>query len=72
VYSLRYELTPHLSDVFCRRTEMSLWIRHENVNEAAKKVAKLMAKEYSWSEEKQREEIKVYTDYIEKTVAFLK
>jgi len=72
VYSLKFELTPHLSDIFCRRTEMYLWIRHENVNEAAKKVARLMAKEYSWSEEKTMEEIKVYTDYIEKTVAFIK
>ena len=71
VYSLRYELTPHLIDVFCRRTEMSLWIRPQKVNEASKKVAELMAKEYSWSEEKQMEEIKVYTDYIEKTVAFI-
>jgi glycerol-3-phosphate dehydrogenase len=72
VYSLKFELTPHLSDIFRRRTEMYLWIRHENVNEAAKKVAELMAKEYSWSEEKTMEEIKVYTDYIEKTVAFIK
>ena len=72
VYSLRYELTPHLIDVFCRRTEMSLWIRHEKVNEAVKKVAELMTKEYSWSEEKMKNEIKVYTDYIEKTVAFIK
>jgi glycerol-3-phosphate dehydrogenase len=72
VYCLRYELTPHLIDVFCRRTEMSLWIRHEKVNEAAKKVAELMTKEYSWSEEKMKNEIKVYTDYIEKTVAFIK
>jgi len=51
---------------------MSLWIRHEEVNEAAKKVAELMAKEYSWSEEKTLEEIKVYTNYVEKTVAFIK
>ena len=72
VYCLRYELTPHLIDVFCRRTEMYLWIRHEKVNEAAKKVAELMTKEYSWSEEKMKNEIKVYTDYIEKTVAFIK
>ena len=72
VYCLRYELTPYLIDMFCRRTEMSLWIRHFYVYEAAKKVAELMKKEYSWSEEKMMEEIKVYTDYIEKTVAFIK
>jgi glycerol-3-phosphate dehydrogenase len=35
VYVLRYELTPHLIDVFCRRTEMSLWIHHRRASEAA-------------------------------------
>jgi glycerol-3-phosphate dehydrogenase len=52
LYTLRHEMTPHLIDVFCRRTEMELWIRHERALEAAEKVAELMANEYSWSEDK--------------------
>jgi glycerol-3-phosphate dehydrogenase len=71
VYSLKYELTPHLIDVFCRRTEMSLFISHKNQLAAAKKVAELMAKEYDWSEEKVKKEIETYIDHIKKTVAFL-
>jgi glycerol-3-phosphate dehydrogenase len=72
LYSLRYEMTPHLIDVFCRRTEMSLWIKHEKVREAAEKVAEIMAKEYSWSEDKKKQEIEAYIDYIKKTIAFIK
>lgn len=72
IYSLRCELTPHLIDVFRRRTEMSLWIRCEKALEAAQKVAELMAREYSWTEEKKNEEIENYLDYIKKTVAFIK
>lgn len=72
VYCLRYELTPHLIDVFCRRTEMSLWISHKKALEAAKKVAELMAEEYSWNEEKKNKEIDIYVDYIKKTVSFIK
>jgi glycerol-3-phosphate dehydrogenase len=72
IYTLRYELTTHLIDVFCRRTEMSLWIRHERALEAAEKVAKLMAKEYSWSESQKNKEIETYMDYITKTIEFIK
>jgi len=72
VYCLRYELTPHLIDVFCRRTEMSLFINHKNALDAAKKIAELMAKEFSWSEDKIKEEIETYINYVQKTVAFLK
>ena len=72
VYILRYELTPHLIDVFCRRTEMSLWISHKIAHEAARKVAELMAKEYSWSEDKKKEEINIYLDYVKQSVSFIK
>ncbi len=71
VYTLRYELTPHVIDVFCRRTEMSLWIHHKKAFEAASKVAELMAKEYSWDENKKNQEIEVYMNYIKKTVSFI-
>ncbi len=71
VYVLRYELTPHLIDVFCRRTEMSLWIHHREASEAAEKVAKIMQKEYSWSDETTKKEINNYLDYIKKTVSFI-
>ncbi len=71
LYTLRYEMTPHLIDVFCRRTEMSLWIHHRKAPEAAKKVAEIMAKEYSWSEVEKNKEIESYIDYVKKTVAFL-
>ncbi|MFX0073285.1 MAG: glycerol-3-phosphate dehydrogenase/oxidase, partial [Candidatus Hermodarchaeota archaeon] len=72
LYFLKYEMTPHLIDVFCRRTEMSLWIRHEKALEAAEKVAEIMAKEYAWSEEKKKEEIEKYMDYVKKSTEFLK
>ena len=71
LYILRHEMTPHLIDVFCRRTEMSLWIRHDKAREAAEKVAEIMAKEYSWSEDKKNSEIESYVDYVKKTVAFI-
>ncbi len=71
LYILRYEMTPCLIDVFCRRTEMALWIRHGKAREAAEKVAEIMAKEYSWSEEKKISEIENYMDYVKKTVAFI-
>ncbi|MFX1311196.1 MAG: FAD-dependent oxidoreductase [Promethearchaeota archaeon] len=72
IYCLRYEMTPHLIDMFCRRTEMSLWISHKMASKAAKKVAEIMAAEYSWKEEKLRNEIQNYLDYISKTVSFIK
>ncbi len=71
LYTLRYELTPHLIDVFCRRTEMALWIHHKKAFEAATKVAELMVEEYSWDENKKNQEIKFYLDYIKKTVSFI-
>ncbi|TXT54151.1 MAG: Glycerol-3-phosphate dehydrogenase [Promethearchaeota archaeon] len=71
LYIMRYELTTHLIDVFCRRTEMSLFIDHKRQLEAAKIVVEIMAKEYSWDEEKKKEEIDTYMDYINKTVAFI-
>ena len=72
LYILRHEMTPHLIDVFCRRTEMSLWIRHDKALEAAEKVAEIMAKEYSWSEDKKNSEIEAYINYVKKTVEFIK
>jgi glycerol-3-phosphate dehydrogenase len=71
LYCLRYEPTPHLIDVFCRRTEMSLWIDHKKAIIAANKVAKIMAEEYSWNENKKNQEIDLYMDYIKKTVSFI-
>ena len=71
LYVLRYELTPHLIDVFCRRTEMSLWIHHREASEAAEKVAKIMQKEYSWGVEITKKEIDIYLDYVKKTVSFI-
>lgn len=71
LYTLRYEITPHIIDVFCRRTEMSLFIGHERQLEAAEKVADIMAQEYSWNHNKKQEEIQNYMDYVNKTVEFL-
>ncbi|MFX0174856.1 MAG: FAD-dependent oxidoreductase [Candidatus Hodarchaeota archaeon] len=71
IYVLRYELTPHLIDVFCRRTEMSLWIDHRRAPEAAEVVADIMAKEYLWDEERRNKEIKDYLDYVHNTVSFI-
>ncbi|TFG05104.1 MAG: glycerol-3-phosphate dehydrogenase/oxidase, partial [Promethearchaeota archaeon] len=71
LYSLKYEMTPHLIDVFCRRTEMALWIKHERALEAAEKIAKIMAREYSWSDGKKKQEIDNYMEYIKKATEFL-
>jgi glycerol-3-phosphate dehydrogenase len=71
LYSLRYEITPHLIDVFCRRTEMSLFINHKKQFEAAKTVADIMAEEYSWNDAKKEQEIQQYIDYVKKTVEFV-
>ncbi len=71
LYVLRYELSPHLIDVFCRRTEMSLWIHHRRASEAADKVAAIMQKEYSWDNETKNKEIQIYLDYVKKSVSFL-
>jgi len=71
VYCLRNELTPHLIDVFCRRTEMSLWIAPSFVLESVKKVAELMTKEYSWTEDKKNREVETYLDYNKKALEFL-
>ncbi|KKK43711.1 hypothetical protein LCGC14_0683980 [marine sediment metagenome] len=70
-YCLRYELTLHLIDLFCRRTEMALWIAPSSVLKATKKVAELMVKEYSWTEDKKNQEIETYLDYNKKTLEFL-
>ncbi|TKJ23520.1 MAG: hypothetical protein CEE43_02355 [Promethearchaeota archaeon Loki_b32] len=71
LYCLRYEPTPHLIDLFCRRTEMSLWIDHKIADIAAKRVAEIMAKEYSWDENKKNQEIESYMEYIKKSVSFI-
>jgi len=71
LYVLRYEMSPHLIDVFCRRTEMSLWIHHQRAFEAAEKVARIMQKEYSWDNETKNEEIHRYLDYVKKCVSFI-
>jgi glycerol-3-phosphate dehydrogenase len=70
LYVLKYELTPHLIDVFCRRTEMSLFIDHERQEEAARIVADLMGEEYSWNSDRKEEEITKFLDYINTSVAF--
>lgn len=72
IYCLRNELTPHLIDVFCRRTEMALWIHHKESFKAAQIVVELIAGEYSWNETKKEEEIRLYMDYIKKTMSFIK
>ena len=67
----RQELTPHLIDVFCRRTEMALWIDHRKASEAAEKVVNIMQKEYSWDDDTKTKEINQYLEYINKTVSFI-
>ena len=71
IYVLRHELATHLIDVFCRRTEMSLFIDHRKAPEAVEIVADLMAKEYSWSEEKKKIEIQNYLEYVKRTISFI-
>lgn len=72
IYILRYELTTHLIDVFCRRTEMALWIDHRRILKAAERVTEIMAKEYLWDDNKKNAELKQLLDYITETIAFMK
>jgi glycerol-3-phosphate dehydrogenase len=51
---------------------MSLWISHKKAAEAAEKVAEIMAVEYSWSDDKKKQEIDAYLDYVNKSVSFIK
>jgi glycerol-3-phosphate dehydrogenase len=69
-YVLKYELCPRLIDVMCRRTEISLKIRHTQQREVAEKVAEIMADAYKWDEAKKLEEIEHYAKYIAKTTWF--
>jgi len=71
IYCLRYEMTQHLIDLFSRRTEMSLWISHKNAIKAATIVADIMATEYDWNEDKKKQEINAYIEYVKKTVFFI-
>ena len=71
IYCLRYEMTQHLIDLFCRRTEMSLWISHKNAIRTATIVADIMATEYNWNEDKKKQEINAYIEYVKKTVSFI-
>lgn len=71
IYSLRNELTPHLIDVFCRRTELSLWVNHKKAKIAAEIVAELMAEEYKWTREKEKQEIEEFLGYIRKSISFI-
>ncbi|GAG22156.1 unnamed protein product, partial [marine sediment metagenome] len=71
IYCLRYEMTQHLIDLFCRRTEMFLWISHKNAIKVATIVADIMATEYNWNEDKKKQEINAYIEYVKKTVSFL-
>jgi glycerol-3-phosphate dehydrogenase len=71
IYVLHHELTTHLIDLFCRRTEMSIFIDHRKSSEVAEIVADLMANEYSWSEEKKEKEIQHYLEYVKKTISFI-
>lgn len=71
LYVLKHELSAHLIDIFCRRTEMSLWIHHRKASEAAEKVATIMQEEYSWNHKTKINEIQTYLDYVKKSVLFI-
>ena len=71
IYTLRYELTLHLIDVFRVRTDMSLFISHEKAKKAAEKVANVMAEEYGWTEDQKNKEVDTYLEYVKKTVSFV-
>jgi len=71
IYVIRNELTTHLIDIFCRRTEMSLFIDHRKQLHAAKKVADIMAEEYRWDEKKKEQEINDYIEHNKKTLDFI-
>jgi glycerol-3-phosphate dehydrogenase len=71
LYIIMNEPTPHLIDLLCRRTEMSLWISHKKAPEVAEIVSELMAKVYLWDPKKKSEEIAQYIDHIKKSMSFM-
>jgi glycerol-3-phosphate dehydrogenase len=71
IYTLKFELTPHLIDVLFRRTEIFLWIDHRKAPEVANLVAGMMQKEYSWDEERKLREVNHYLEFVRKSTSFL-
>ncbi|MBF0225329.1 MAG: glycerol-3-phosphate dehydrogenase/oxidase [Desulfobacterales bacterium] len=69
-FILAYENAPRLIDVLCRRTEAQWTIWHYKQAELAEKVAAIMADYYNWTDEKKKEEIEYYMDYVKKTIWF--
>ncbi len=59
-----HEFAPHLLDVVCRRTEISLYVHHSKTKEIASAVGKIMQKIYQWDDEKLNIEIQSYVDYV--------
>ncbi len=59
-----HEFAPHLLDIVCRRTEISLYVHHSKAKEIASAVGKIMQKIYQWDDEKLNIEIQSYVDYV--------
>ncbi|WP_371802771.1 FAD-dependent oxidoreductase [Candidatus Lokiarchaeum ossiferum] len=59
-----HEFAPHLLDMVCRRTELSLFVHHTKSQEIASKVATIMGKKYGWDNARVKEEIQTYVDYV--------
>ena len=69
-YIMKYEFAPHLIDVLCRRTEVQIKVKHTKQKIIAEKVATIMAAKYGWNSETKDKEIKVYLEYVSKTIWF--
>lgn len=65
-----HEMSPHLLDVVCRRTEMWLFVHHRKVNEFVPKVADIISKKYNWSADLKVKEIADTINYLKSWVWF--
>lgn len=68
VFAARSELCLRLSDFFLRRT--SLGFTPDQGRRAVREAARWMARELSWSESRQEEEIRFYLEEVARTQAF--
>lgn len=64
VYACNHEGALHLEDVLTRRTRISIEYPHRGVD-SAEPVARLMAAELGWDEQRIAREVQVYTERVE-------
>ncbi|MHA1647150.1 MAG: glycerol-3-phosphate dehydrogenase/oxidase [Promethearchaeota archaeon] len=66
----KHEIAPHLMDILCRRTEISMYVHYSKAEEIATKVGKIVQTIYNWDDAQLQAEINQYVKYIKTTIWF--